>query len=95
MKTKCWILSSPEAVAEGVDVTVVVEPVREIVTVAVVWKVVVDKALEDVAAVVQAATSRHITNTVTKVKTNLIVLFFIFQLLPTDFFTVYYKHAHT
>jgi hypothetical protein len=70
-------LSSPEAVAEDVNVAVVVEPIREVVTVAVVWKVVVDKAVEDVVDVVQAATSRHITNTMTKVKTNLIVLFFM------------------
>ena len=70
-------MSSPEAVAEDVNVAVVVEPIREVVTVAVVWKVVVDKAVEDVVDVVQAATSRHITNTMTKVKTNLIVLFFM------------------
>jgi hypothetical protein len=70
-------LSSPEAVAEDVNVAVVVEPIREVVTVAVVWKVVVDKPVEDVVDVVQAATSRHITNTMTKVKTNLIVLFFM------------------
>jgi hypothetical protein len=71
-------LSSPEAVAEDVNVAVVVEPIREVVTVAVVWKVVVDKAVEDVVDVVQAATSRHITEIVTNVKANL-VKFFIYH----------------
>jgi hypothetical protein len=49
-----------------------------------VWKVVVDKAVEVVVAVVQAITFRHITTTVTNVKINLLVFVFIFLLLLSD-----------
>ncbi len=49
-----------------------------------VWKVVVDKAVEVVVAVVQAITFRHITTTVTNVKVNLLVFVFIFLLLLSD-----------
>jgi len=49
-----------------------------------VWKVVVDKAVEDVVVVVQAMTFRHITTTVTKVKINLVVFLFILPLLSSD-----------
>jgi hypothetical protein len=44
--------------------------------------VVVDNAVEAVDDAVHATTSKHITNTVAKVKTNFILFLIIFLLLP-------------